>query len=118
MKFRIYIRLLTRERSMRRWRFWITDENDRTTAENIGSFVNAELSWDDSYTGGSCLQLHGATKFSRIKLFKTKLLTQPSYELSLTYKMPKGRDTHARLFVALKGNSDCFRRKTSRQGRR
>lgn len=91
------------------WRFWITDENDQTTAENIGSFVNAELSWDDSYTGGSCLQLHGATKFSRIKLFKTKLLTEPSYELSLTYKMPKGRDTHARLFVALKGNTSEYK---------
>lgn len=91
------------------WRFWITDEDDRTTAENIGSFVNAELSWDDSYTGGSCLQLHGATKFSRIKLFKTKLLTEPSYELSLTYKMPKGRDTHARLFVALKGNTSEYK---------
>lgn len=91
------------------WRFWITDEDDQTTAENIGSFVNAELSWDDSYTGGSCLQLHGATKFSRIKLFKTKLLTQPSYELSLTYKMPKGKDTHARLFVALKGNTSEYK---------
>lgn len=91
------------------WRFWITDENDRTTAENIGSFVNAKLSWDDSYTGGSCLQLHGATKFSRIKLFKTKLLTEPSYELSLTYKMPKGKDTHARLFVALKGNTSEYK---------
>lgn len=91
------------------WRFWITDEDDQTTAENIGSFVNAELSWDDSYTGGSCLQLHGATKFSRIKLFKTKLLTEPSYELSLTYKMPKGRDTHARLFVALKGNTSEYK---------
>lgn len=91
------------------WRFWITDEDDRTTAENIGSFVNAELSWDDSYTGGSCLQLHGATKFSRIKLFKTKLLTEPSYELSLTYKMPKGKDTHARLFVALKGNTSEYK---------
>lgn len=91
------------------WRFWITDENDQTTAENIGSFVNAELSWDDSYTGGSCLKLHGATKFSRIKLFKTKLLTEPSYELSLTYKMPKGRDTHARLFVALKGNTSEYK---------
>ena len=91
------------------WRFWITDENDRTTAENIGSFVNAELSWDDSYTGGSCLQLHGATKFSRIKLFKTKLLTEPSYELSLTYKMPKGKETHARLFVALKGNTSEYK---------
>lgn len=91
------------------WRFWITDENDRTTAENIDSFVNAELSWDDSYTGGSCLQLHGATKFSRIKLFKTKLLTEPSYELSLTYKMPKGKDTHARLFVALKGNTSEYK---------
>lgn len=91
------------------WRFWITDENDQTTAENIDSFVNAELSWDDSYTGGSCLQLHGATKFSRIKLFKTKLLTEPSYELSLTYKMPKGKDTHARLFVALKGNTSEYK---------
>ena len=86
------------------WRFWITDRNDEVNTSNIGSLVGAELSWDDVYTGGSSLRLYGATDFSRVKLFKTMLETQPSYELSVTYKLKNGTDPHARLFVALSGD--------------
>lgn len=91
------------------WRFWITGRNDEVNASNIGSLVGAELSWDDAYTGGSSLRLYGATDFSRVKLFKTMLETQPSYELSVTYKLKNGTDTHARLFVALKDNVADYR---------
>lgn len=85
------------------WRFWITDAKDEVTADNINGLINAELVWDDAYTGGSSLQLSGKTDFSRVKLFKTMLATEPSYELSVTYKLKEGTDTHAKLFVALNG---------------
>lgn len=86
------------------WRFWITDANDEVTEQSIGGLINAELSWDDAYSGGSSLMLSGATDFSRVKLFKTLLATEPSYELSVTYKLPAGTDPKAKLFVALKND--------------
>ena len=82
------------------WRFWITDANDQVTSNNLSSLAKAELTWDDAYTGGSCLRLYGATDFSRIKLFKTKLDAEPTYELSLTYKIKNSTESHAKLFVA------------------
>ncbi len=86
------------------WRFWITDKTDVVTSANIGGLINAELVWDEVYTGGSSLQFSGKTDFSRVKLFKTMLETQPSYELSIVYKLKKGTASNAKLFVALKGN--------------
>lgn len=86
------------------WRFWITDREDKVSADNIASLAEAELTWEDAYTGGSCLKLYGATDFSRIKLFKTKLAVMASDELSVTYKLTKGNASHARLFVALSGD--------------
>ena len=84
------------------WRFWITDQNDEVTEQNIATLAKAELTWDDAYTGGSCLKLYGATDFSRIKLFKTMLEVQPDYEFSVTYKLKKSTESHAKLFIALK----------------
>lgn len=82
------------------WRWWIVDGNE--SAKN-GNLAQAELTWDDAYWGGSCLRLKGQTTTSRVKLFKTLLKTEPSYNISLTYKMSNELDTHAKLFVALKG---------------
>ena len=91
------------------WRFWITDKDDQVTESNLPTLAQAELSWDDAYTGGSSLRLYGKTDFSRIKLFKTMLATQPSYELSMTYKTKSGTASHGRLFVALKHNVTDYR---------
>lgn len=91
------------------WRFWITDRSDKVTAASIQSLAKAELSWDEVYTGGSSLRLYGATDFSRIKLFKTMLTTQPSYELSVTYKLKSGNESHAKLFVALKNDVNNYK---------
>ena len=84
------------------WRFWITNRNDTVDADILPQLAQAELSWDEAYTGGSSLRLYGKTDFSRIKLFKTMLPSQPSYLLSATYKLKGGVETHAKLFVALK----------------
>ena len=84
------------------WRWWITDRNDRVNSGNINGLVKAELTFDDAYWGGSCLSLSGQTDFSRVKLFKTMLAVQPDYEFSVIYKTVQGKESHAKLFVALK----------------
>ena len=91
------------------WRFWITDREDKVSADNIAALAKAELTWDDAYTGGSCLKLYGATDFSRIKLFKTMLTVKASDEISVTYKLLGEASSHARLFVALSGDVASYR---------
>ncbi len=81
------------------WRWWIVDGNE--SAKN-GGLVNADLTWNDAWFGGSCLQLSGATTLSRVKLFKTALTIQPDYTLSVTYKVPANTKTYAKLFVTLR----------------
>lgn len=85
------------------WRWWITNRNDQATTADLAGFVDAELSFDDAYFGGSCLSLSGKTDYSRVKLFKTLLDVQGSDELSIVYKMKGNTQTHARLFVSLSG---------------
>lgn len=86
------------------WRWWVTDRQDQANESNISGLIKPELTFDDAYWGGSCLALAGHTDFSRVKLFKTLLEVQPDYEFSVTYKTLKGTDSHAKLFVAVKGH--------------
>ena len=86
------------------WRWWITDKEDKVTLANKDALVKAELTFDDAYFGGSCLKLHGQTAFSRVKLFKTMLTVTGTDKLSVIYKVMADKETHAKLFVALKGN--------------
>lgn len=88
------------------WRWWIVDANESAESSNL---VNAELTWDDAYFGGSCLRLKGQTNFSRVKLFKTMLSVEPTYNISVVYKMNNDLDTHAKLFVALKGDVTTYK---------
>ncbi len=83
------------------WRWWIVDG---TESASNGSLVSADLTWDDAYFGGSCLRLSGATTLSRVKLFKTMITAEPTYNVSVTYKMSNELATHAKLFVALSGD--------------
>ena len=82
------------------WRWWCVDANENAPTSGLAT---AELTWDDAYWGGSCLRLKGQTDFTRVKLFKTLLNAEPTQTISLTYKMNNELDTHAKLFVALKG---------------
>ncbi len=85
------------------WRWWITDAADQVTQANLAGLIKADFTFDDAWFGGSSVKLHGATNFSRVKLFKTKLAVQPDYELSVTYKVLKGTNPKAKLFVAKQG---------------
>lgn len=93
------------------WRWWITDRNDQATTGNLSGLIKADLTFDEAYFGGSCLSLHGNTNYSRVKLFKTLLKVQPSYEFSITYKLTgeDKKNTHAKLFVALKGKTNEYK---------
>lgn len=91
------------------WRWWITDAQDKVDASSYASLIKADLTFDDAYFGGSCLSLHGQTPASRVKLFKTMLDVKPEYTLSITYKLAEGTETHAKLFVALKGETNTYK---------
>lgn len=86
------------------WRWWITDKNDKVVKENIDKLIKADFVFEDAWFGGSCLKIHGQTDFSRVKLFKTKLFVQPTYTLSLTYKILAGIETKAKVFIAKSNN--------------
>ena len=87
------------------WRWWITDSDDKIASESeLYGLVHAGLTFDDAWWGGSCLQLDGATTFSRVKLFKTKLAASADKRLSLVYKTLNGKQSHAKLFVALRSD--------------
>ena len=92
------------------WRWWITDQNDAVDESSISSFVNTNLTFDEAYFGGSCLNVSGKSAFSRLKLFKTLLKVQPNYTLSITYKKTGDIEPHAKLFVALKGDLTHYKR--------
>ncbi len=85
------------------WRFWITDRNDVVTTDNINGLVKANLTFEDAWYAGSSLKLHGATDFSRVKLFKTKLVVNGNNPISITYKVLNGTDAKAKLFVSKLG---------------
>ena len=86
------------------WRWWITDRNDQAGELMVRDLINAELTFDDAYFGGSCLSLHGKTEFSRVKLFKTLLSVDGKDKISLTYKVMNGTESKAKIFVSLKDN--------------
>ena len=86
------------------WRWWITDSNDQAGELMVRDLINAELTFDDAYFGGSCLSLHGKTEFSRVKLFKTLLSVDGKDKISLTYKVMNGTESKAKIFVSLKDN--------------
>ena len=86
------------------WRWWITDRNDQAGELMVRDLINAELTFDDAYFGGSCLSLHGKTEFSRVKLFKTLLSVDGKDKISLTYKVMNGTESKAKVFVSLKDN--------------
>lgn len=88
------------------WRWWVVNAAEQAPTSGL---VNAELTWDDAYWGGSCLRLSGATDLSRVKLYRTSLTVEPTYNISVTYKMNNELDTHAKLFVALKDNVTSYK---------
>ncbi len=85
------------------WRWWITDANDEVTQANLDGLINADFVFDDAWFGGSALKIHGATDFSRVKLFKTKLDVAPDYTYSVTFKVLNDLDPKAKIFLAKQG---------------
>lgn len=91
------------------WRWWITNAEDKVDAASYPSLIKADLTFDEAYFGGSCLSLHGQTAASHVKLFKTMLDVTADNTLSITYKLTEGDKTHAKLFIALKGETNKYK---------
>ena len=73
---------------MPNWRYWISTEYLGTTpAEG----VDAKITWDDAYMGGSCLRItadNSGTAY--LHLFKTEFEAKNNTKLTIRYKVLKG----------------------------
>lgn len=75
------------------WRWWILDDNGQVPADAI----KCDFTFDDAWFGGSCLKLHGTTKKSNIRMFKTQFEIPSGCDISLRYKLKNGTKTHLSL---------------------
>ena len=73
---------------MPNWRYWIATEYLGTTpAEG----VDAKITWDDAYMGGSCLRITADNSgIAYLHLFKTEFEAKNNTKLTIRYKVLKG----------------------------
>ena len=64
------------------WRWWITDDAGNVPDKTI----EAQLSYNDAWRGGSVLQFSGETEKSIVRLFKTQFNIAPTNIITLRYK--------------------------------
>lgn len=89
------------------WRWWIDNGDGHTVPADA---IQADFTFDDAWTGGSCLKLHGATQKSHIRLFDTKFKVESADDaLSLTFKVNNGNDPKLRLTASCVGAENEFK---------
>lgn len=76
------------------WRWWITDDNRNVPEDGI----ECGFTYDDAWYGGSAMKFNGATSVSNVRLFKTNFDVSANDEVSMTFKLKTGTDTHMKLF--------------------
>ena len=70
------------------WRYWISKEYLGTT---VNEDVNASVTWDDAYMGGSCLRIiANNSDAAYLHLFKTEFDAKNNTKLTIRYKVLKG----------------------------
>lgn len=84
------------------WRYWWakTLRGREVEAGSIG--LNAAFTWDDAYLGGSCLEISGTDADAYLHLFKTRYELAAGDEITVTYKLLKGK-ADVNLVLALEG---------------
>lgn len=89
------------------WRWWIDNGDGHTVPADA---IKADFTFEDAWTGGSCLKLHGATKKSHLRLFNTQFKVEsPDDALSLTFKVNSGTDPKLRLTASIVGAESKFK---------
>ncbi len=86
------------------WRWWITGRDGRVPADAIA----CDFVFEDSWFGGSCLKLHGATGYSKVRLFKTNIPVHGKVELAFTYKANDNTGSRLKVLLSKVGTEDQF----------
>lgn len=73
------------------WHYWIAPDLCKQTVNPGQVTLNADVTWEDAYVGGSCLKLSGATQGTEyLHLFKTDFDLKSDYELVVSYRLIDG----------------------------
>lgn len=88
------------------WRWWIDNGDGQTVPSDP---VECDMTFEDAYTGGSCIRLSGATTKSNIRLFNTKFTVENADdEISVTFKVNNGTDPKLALTLSKMGSESQF----------
>lgn len=72
------------------WRWWWSGEFLGREPQKANTGLDAEFTWDDAWTGGSCVRVYGNSAKAYLHLFKTEYALQPGDVVSFTYKTRAG----------------------------
>ena len=86
------------------WRWWITGQDGRVPEDAI----QCDFVFEDAWFGGSCLKLHGATGYSKVRLFKTNIPVHGKVELAFTFKAKGDDDSRLKVVFSKVGTEDQF----------
>lgn len=87
------------------WRWWVDNGDGHTPAADA---IQLDFTFDDAWFGGSCLNVHGATTRSDVRLFETKWAVSSTDDaFSLTYK-PATEQGEMKLMVSREGSENTF----------
>ena len=86
------------------WRWWITDDSNNVPEDGI----ECGFTYEDAWYAGSALHMSGATKVSNVRLFKTNFDVSETDDVSMTFKLNSGDDTHMKLFWSFIGSESTL----------
>lgn len=86
------------------WMWWFSTKFlGRGSGDVPATGLDAEFVWDEAWTGGSLVRLHGSTPDEYLHLFKTEFALRAGDRISVTYKMNAG-SADAFLALSVKGD--------------
>lgn len=81
------------------WRWWFAPTWLQTDVTEGTTHLAADITWDDAYMGGSCLQISGTTTKEYLHLLKTKFTVASGQDITVRYKLLDG-EADIKLVVA------------------
>lgn len=74
------------------WRYWFASKLLGREASDVpASGLDADVTWDDAYMGGSTIRIFGTSADEYLHLFKTEYALQEGDVITFRYKVKKGR---------------------------
>ena len=72
------------------WHYWFAPTFCGTDVKAEDVNLNASITWEDAYVGGSCLQIAGSTDEEYLHLFKTNFVVDYYQVITVRYKLLDG----------------------------